>query len=50
MAHIALIKYKTICPKTYVIRAYLIIKSYAIKDSFNDIYVIGGLCHSTRAT
>jgi hypothetical protein len=39
-------KYNTICPNTYVIRAYSIIQIYAIKDGFIDIYVIGGLCHS----
>jgi len=47
---LALIKYNTICPNTYVIKAYSINKIYAIKHGFTDIYVIGGLCHSTHAT
>jgi hypothetical protein len=47
---LAPIKYNTICPNTYVIRAYSIIKIYAIHDGFIDIYVIGGLCQSTHTT
>jgi hypothetical protein len=47
---LAPIKYNTICPNTYVIKAYSITKIYAIKDGFIDIYVIGGLCHWTHAT
>jgi hypothetical protein len=42
--------YNTFCPKTYVIKAYLTTKSYAIKDGSIDIYVTCGLCHSTYAT
>jgi hypothetical protein len=47
---LAPVKYKTICPNTYVIKAYSITKTYAIKDGFTDNYVIAGQCHSTHAT
>jgi hypothetical protein len=47
---LAPVKYKTICPNIYVIKAYSITKIYALKDGFFDIYVIGGLCHSIHAT
>jgi hypothetical protein len=47
---IAPVKYNAICPNTYVIKAYSIIKIYAIKDGFINTYVTGGLCHSTHAT
>ncbi len=47
---LALVKYNTIFPSTYVIKAYSITKIYAIKDGFTNIYVIGGLYHSTRVT
>jgi hypothetical protein len=45
MVYIALVKYNIFCPKTYVIIANPIIKIYAIKVGFINIYVIGGLCH-----
>ncbi len=47
---LAPIKYNTFFLKTYAMKAYSIIKIYAIKNGFIDIYVIGGLFHSTHAT
>jgi len=47
---LAPIKYNTFCPKNYVIMANSITKMYAIKVSLINVYVIGGLCHSTHGT
>jgi hypothetical protein len=48
--YITPVKYNTICPNTYVISAYSIIKIYAIKDGFINTYITSGLCHSTHGT
>jgi hypothetical protein len=45
---LALIKYNTFCPKTYVIKAYAI-KIYATKVGVINVYATNGLCHWTHA-
>ncbi len=48
---LALVKYNTFSPKTYVlIRVYGIVKIYVIKVSVIKAYTIIGLCYSTHAT
>jgi hypothetical protein len=48
---LTLIKYNTFSPKTYVlIRAYAIIKIYAIRVSVIKACTTTSLCHSTHAT